>query len=134
MNQIQKKIKIIVTFDRCESQKGGISMRKYKLAALSTVVFIVALLCASHTSLVLFSGCFLLFFIPQVILVGLQCLEVVYDWREFKDAEEEAVFEKVSFTVLCQENISYTPFVMTLRTMIVMLGINPERAGPSFAM
>ena len=109
-------------------------MRKYRVTALSAVIFVAAMFCASHTSLILIPGFFLLLLIPQVILLGLQCYKVVCNWEKFRKAECEEICEKVQVTVVYRKKYSYTPFAMTRRAFIVMLGINPDRAGPSFVI
>lgn len=109
-------------------------MRKYRFAVLSAMIFIAALFCASHTSLIMIPGIFLLFIIQQAILLVLQCCDVVHNWGEFKEAAGEEACEKVSVMVLYREKISCIPFDAALRTIAVMLGINPDRAGPSLVM
>ena len=109
-------------------------MRKYRLTALSAIIFIAAVLCASHTSLIIIPGFVLIFLIPQIILLGLQCCEVVYCWHEFRKAVDEEVCENVPLMRVYMKKICYAPFVMTRRAITVMLGINPDRAGPSFVI
>lgn len=109
-------------------------MRRYRLTALSAGIFLAAQICASDTSPVLIPGLFLLFFIPQVIILGLQCCDVVHSWEEFREEAGEEACEKVPFMVVYKEKISCTPFMMTPRAIAVMLGINLDRAGPSFVM
>lgn len=109
-------------------------MRKYRLTSLSAIVFIAAIFCASHTSLMMIPGFFLLFIIPQAMLLVLQCCDVVHNWGEFREAVGEEACEKVPVMVLYREKISCIPFDAALRTIAVMLGINPDRAGPSFVV
>lgn len=109
-------------------------MRKYRWTALSAVIFAAALSCASHTALILIPGAALIFLILQFILLVLQCCDVIHNWKEFREAVGEEACEKVPLMMAYKEKISYTPFVIALRAMIVMLGINPDRAGPSFVI
>lgn len=109
-------------------------MRKYRWTVLSAVIFAAALSCAFHTSLILNPGAVLIFLIPQFILLGLQFCEVIHKWKEFRESVGEEACEKVPLIMVYKEKIFYTPFVMTLRAMMVMLGINPDRAGPSFVI
>lgn len=109
-------------------------MRKYRFTVLSAMIFITAVFCASHTSLIMIPEIFLLFIIPQAILLVLQYCDVVHNWGEFREAVGEEACEKVSLRVLYKKKIFGTSFEMILRAIVVMLKINPDRAGPSFVM
>lgn len=118
----------------CGFQKGRKCMRKYRHTVLSAIIFIVAVFCASHTSFMMLPEFFLLFIISQAILLVLQCCDVVHNWGEFREAVGEEACEKVPVMVLYRDKISGIPFDAVLRTIAVMLGINPDRAGTSFVV
>ena len=98
------------------------------------MIFITAVFCASYTSLIMIPGFVLIFLIPQFILLGLQCCDMIHNWEEFRETVGEEACEKVSLRVLYKEKISGVPFEMILRVIVVMLEINPDRAGPSFVI
>ena len=110
-------------------------MRRYRtIAAILVVICTVAGYTLRYTSPELIPALFLLILIPQIILMVIQCCEVSNDWRELKKAVTEDICETVEFVTEDDGVISYIPFVPTFRVMSVMLGINPDRAGPSFVV
>lgn len=108
-------------------------MRKYRLiAAILAAVSTAAGFMLRSAFPELIPILFLLILIPQEVLMVIQCCDVACNWQEFEEAVTEEACEEVLLVARVDEDIPQIPFVQTLRVMSVMLGINPDRAGPAF--